>query len=183
MKWKMYIIWVILFTLLYINQVNARMSDLDIIHSETKTIQDHEGTVSLTVDWLKRPGELALTVEYFGYLTQEGMVNFYISVNGERREFITLRRETDNRAQKIKLLSFHPTKKIENVNRLMKLPEETLVDSLLFRNVPYYKQFGEMTVEIIFFCHSRWDGDGNKNNDNYRFKFQSPITDFAVDHF
>lgn len=161
----------------------AQIDDLEIVHTETQEIVDKEGSVKLRLDWLKRPGEMALTINYNGYLTQEGMVNCYITVNGEAREFITMRQELKNRAQRTRILSFHPTIKEKDVNRLAQLPEDTLVDSLLFRNAPYYKQFGTVNIEIIFFCHSRWDGDSNNNNENYRFSFASPIADFSVDHF
>jgi hypothetical protein len=126
---------------------------------------------------------MALTIQYNGYLPQEGMGNFYLDINGERREFFTMRQELKNRAQRTRILSFHPTIKDNNVNRLAQLPADTLVDSMLFRNAPYYKQFGNINVEIIFFCHGRWDGDANNNNQNYRFSFASKIADFSVDHF
>lgn len=164
-------------------QAGAQMNDLEIVHSETKEIKDQNGTINVRIDWLKRPGEMALTVTYYGYLTQEGMVNFYINVNGEQREFLTFKQEMKSRAQRIRLLSFHPTVKHKKVNKLAELPEDTMVDHLLFRNAPYYKQFGSCDVEIIFFAHGRWHGDSSKNNENFRISFESPITDFPKDHF
>jgi len=164
-------------------QAGAQMHDLEIVHTETKEIKDQNGTINLRMDWLKRPGEMLLTVTYYGYLTQEGMVNFYIKVNGEQREFITMKQEMKSRAQRIRFLSFHPTVKDKNVNRLAELPSDTVVDHLLFRNAPYYKQFGSCNVEIIFFANGRWHGDSNKNNENFRVTFESPLSDFAKDHF
>ncbi len=161
----------------------AQMSDLDIIHSESKEIIDADGSVSIRIDWLRRPGEMAMTITYNGYLTQEGMANFYLDLNGQTREFMTMKQEMKNRAQKIRILSFHPTQKVKGVNRLVELPEGTVVDSLLFRNAPYYKQFGDLNVGIKFFIHGRWDGDGNNNNENYLFSFTSPVTDMPQYHF
>jgi len=174
---------VFLAVLLATVQAGAQMHDLEIVHSETKEIKDANGTIKLRMDWLNRPGEMALTVTYYGYLTQEGMVNFYIDVNGERREFVTMKQEMKNRAQRIRLLSFHPTVKDKKVNRLAKLPNDTVVDHLLFRNAPYYQQFGSCNVEIIFFVHGRWHGDSTKNNANFCVSFASPITDFPANHF
>lgn len=175
--------WLTIFIIFLAATAGAQMNDLEIVHSETREIKDQDGSVKIRVDWLKRPGEMALTITYNGFLTQEGMVNFYMQVNGEQREFVTMRQEMKNRAQRTRILSFHPTKKENNINRLAELPADTIVDQLLFRNAPYYKQFGGLDIEIIFFCHGRWDGDGNNNNQNYRFNFVSNITDFSVDHF
>lgn len=164
-------------------EAGAQMNDLDIINSETRDITDADGTVSVRVDWLQRPGEMAMTITYNGFLTQEGLANFYIEVNGEQREFMTMKQELKNRAQRIRIISFHPTCRIENINRLMELPENTIVDRLLFRNAPYYKQFGELNVALKFFIHGRWDGDSNNNNENFRFTFTSPLTDMPKFHF
>lgn len=161
----------------------ATMADLNIVHSEVKTITDSDGEVRVRVDWFARPGEMALTVTYNGFLTQEGMVNMFLTVNGETREFVTMKSELKNRAQKIRLISFHPVVNEKGINKLAAIPQDTLVDSLLFRNAPYYSQFGDMDVEIKFFIHGRWDGDGNNNNENYRFSFKSRLSDFAMDHF
>ena len=76
-----------------INQVGAAMKDTDVIFSEVKQFVDADGKVEVKLDWLRRPGEMALTVTYYGYLIQEGMVNFYINVNGETREFLTMKKE------------------------------------------------------------------------------------------
>ncbi|MDD2998170.1 MAG: hypothetical protein EOM80_11105 [Erysipelotrichia bacterium] len=164
-------------------KAGAQMDDLNIVNTVIKEITDADGTVKLRIDWLKRPGEMLMTITYNGFLTQEGMVNFYIDVNGVTRDFMTMKQEIRNRAQRIKILSFHPVIRDNGVNRLAQLPEDTIVDSLLFRNAPYYKVFGPMKVEMKFFCHGRWDGDGNNNNENYCFTFASPITDFPQNHF
>lgn len=161
----------------------ASMADLNIVHSEVQTISDSDGEVRVRVDWFARPGEMSITVTYDGFLTQEGLANMYLSVNGENRQFITMKKELKNRAQKVRIISFHPTVVDKGVNCLSKLPDDSLVDSLLFRNAPYYKQFGNLTVEAKFFTHGRWDGDGNNNNENYIFSFESRLTDFAMDHF
>ncbi len=161
----------------------AAMADLNIIHSQTETVVDADGQVSVRVDWLERPGEMAITIIYNGYLTQEGLTNFFLSVNGEAREFLTMKKEMKNRAQKLRIISFHPTVLKKGVNRLAQIPDDTLVDSLLFRNAPYYQQFGELVIEAKFFCHGRWDGDGNNNDENYRFVFNSPVKGFSMDHF
>ncbi|HAE39884.1 MAG TPA: hypothetical protein DCG57_14840 [Candidatus Riflebacteria bacterium] len=164
-------------------QAGAQMNDLEIVHSETKEIKDSNGTINVRMDWLNRPGEMALTVTYYGYLTQEGMVNFYININGVQREFVTLKQEMKNRAQRIRLLSFHPTVKHKKANKLAELPSDTVVDHMLFRNAPYYQQFGNCDVEIIFFANGRWHGDSSKDNANFRVSFVSPITDFPKSHF
>lgn len=161
----------------------AATSDLNIIHSQTKTIIDANGKVTVKVDWLERPGEMAITIIYYGYLTQEGLTNLFLSVNGETREFLTMKKELKNRAQKLRIISFHPTVFKDGVNQLAQIPDDTIVDSLLFRKAPYYQQFGELIIEVKFFCHGRWDGDSNNNNENYRFVFNSPIQGTAVDHF
>jgi hypothetical protein len=159
------------------------MEDMVTIESQSKTIKDDDGQVTVKLEWLKRPGEMAITVYYNGYLTQEGMANLYICVNGERRNFLTMKKELKNRAQKLRIISFHPTVKKGGINRLARIPEDSLVDGLLFKNAPYYKQFGDVDIELKFFCHGRWDGDGNNNNENYHFKFSSSIKGFVMDHF
>jgi len=174
----------LLFTVLFTAaQAGAQMHDLEIVHTETKEIKDGNATISLRMDWFNRPGEMALTVTYYGYLTQEGMVNFYINVNGEQREFVTMKQEMKNRAQRVRMISFHPTVKHKKVNKLAEIPSDTVVDHLLFRNAPYYKQFGSCNVEFIFFAHGRWHGDSSNNNENFRVSFESPLTDFPKDHF
>ncbi|HMM61929.1 MAG TPA: hypothetical protein PKC25_17560, partial [Candidatus Rifleibacterium sp.] len=88
----------LLTVLLFITiEAGAQMNDLDIINSETRDITDADGTVSVRVDWLQRPGEMAMTITYNGFLTQEGLANFYIEVNGEQREFMTMKQELKNR--------------------------------------------------------------------------------------
>jgi hypothetical protein len=126
---------------------------------------------------------MAISVTYNGYLTQEGLANMYLRVNGEDRTFVTMKKELKNRAQKVRIMSFHPVLKVKGVNRLASIPDDTLVDSLLFKNAPYYKQFGDINIELKFFCHGRWDGDGNNNNENYQFSFSSPVDGFSMDHF
>ncbi|MGM0598269.1 MAG: hypothetical protein ACQETH_00510 [Candidatus Rifleibacteriota bacterium] len=159
------------------------MKDMEIIETQSQTIKDDDGEVTVRLDWLNRPGEMAITVFYNGYLTQEGLTNLYICVNGENRDFVTMKKELKNRAQKLRIISFHPTVKKDGVNRLAKIPNDSIVDGLLFKNAPYYKQFGDVDIELKFFCHGRWDGDGNKNNENYHFKFSSSIKGFVTDHF
>ncbi len=184
MKMLVKIIVLLLVAVLFITgRAGAQMNDLDIIHSETKDITDADGTVSIRVDWLRRPGEMAMTITYNGFLTQEGMANFYIDLNGESRDFMTLKQEMKNRAQRLRILSFHPTRRVNGVNRLIELPENTIVDNLLFRNAPYYQQFGDMNIAVKFFIHGRWDGDSNNNNENFYFTFLSPITDMPKSHF
>lgn len=161
----------------------AAMADVNIVYSQTASVVDADGEVRVRVDWLERPGEMAITITYNGYLTQEGMANVYLSVNGEAREFLTMKKELKNRAQKLRIMSFHPTIIENGINRLSRIPDDTLIDSLLFRNAPYYQQFGELVIEAKFFCHGRWDGDGNNNDENYRFVFNSPIKGFSMDHF
>ncbi|HOT28141.1 MAG TPA: hypothetical protein PLU72_08115 [Candidatus Ozemobacteraceae bacterium] len=153
--------------------------DEEPIGARAHTFVDADGEVSVTVEWLRRPGEFAVTIEYYGYLTQEGMVNCYLSINGISREFITMKEETPARRQRIRILSFHPT-----VGRgLRPLGPGEIVDYLLFRNAPYYPQFGKFEIELKFFANGRWDGDGNNSNDNYRAAFDCPLDTPAQDHF
>jgi hypothetical protein len=161
------------------------MKDTDSIGRASQTIRDTQGEVTVTLDWLRRPGEFALTIDYYGYLTQEGIVNAYLSVNGTQREFITMKEELSNRHQRIRILSFHPTAKVKgNANRLATIADSEVIDYLLFKNAPYYPQFGTVKIELKFFAHGRWDGDGNCNNENYCFKFVNPLKDtVALDHF
>jgi hypothetical protein len=161
----------------------AAMEDLKIVQTQIKTISDDQGDVRVRVDWFARPGEMAITITYNGYLTQEGMVNMYLEVNGEERQFMTMKKEMKNRSQKLRIISFHPVQRIDGVNRLARIPDDSLVDSLLFRNAPYYEQFGDLHIELKFFCHGRWDGDGNNDDENYRFDFSSEIKGFAMNHF
>lgn len=162
---------------------NLPKHDTDILYSKTKVFEDSRGKITVRLDWLRRPGEMAITIDYFGYLIQEGMANFYLSVNGIQREFLTLKQELPNRTQRIKIISFHPTEKVDGVNRLQTLSDELMLDSLLFRNAPYYKQFGDVQIEIKFFCHSRWHGDANNNDANFNISFSSPIDGYKLDHF
>ncbi|GAB4279978.1 MAG: hypothetical protein Kow0029_24260 [Candidatus Rifleibacteriota bacterium] len=181
--YKIYIIMFVLSALAISIPGNCSMEDMKIICSETQTVKDSDGEVSVKVDWLARPGEMAVTITYYGYLTQEGMVNMYLNVNGQERDFVTLKQELKNRAQRIRYLSFHPVINQKGKNILAPLSADTVVDSLLFRNAPYYQQFGDLVVELKFFCNGRWDGDGNNHNENYRFVFTSRIKDFPMDHF
>jgi hypothetical protein len=157
--------------------------DLEVISSQIKTISDDNGTVTAKLDWLSRPGELCLSLDYNGFLTQEGMVNFYLVVNGETREFMTMKKEKRNRSQGIRLISFHPTKVTKGINKLAQIPDDTVVDYLLFKNAPYYSFYGEIVIEVKFFIHGRWDGDGNHNDGNFVFKFSNPIKVKPEDHF
>lgn len=155
----------------------------DVIASQTKSIEDSNGKVSIRVDWLERPGEFALTIFYNGYLTQEGWVNMYLSVNGVDRDFITFRKEDADRTQRIRIISFQPMIAAKGGDQVKKLPVDTTVDYLLFEKAPYYAQFGDLKIEAKFFCNSRWDGDDRNNNGNFVFTFKSPITSFPQDHF
>ncbi len=160
---------------------NIRMlsADEEPIGTRAHTFVDADGDVTVTVEWLRRPGEFAVTIDYYGYLTQEGMVNCYLRINGTSREFITLKEETPARHQRIRILSFHPT-----IDRgLRPLAPDELVDYLLFRNAPYYPQFGRFEIEMKFFANGRWDGDGNNSNNNYKTAFDCPIDTPAQDHF
>lgn len=147
------------------------------IAKQSQSISDNDGKVTVTCEWLKRPGEMALTIDYYGYLIQEGMVNFYIEVNGEQREFLTMIKELPDRSQRVRLISFHPIrKKMEKgISALKKLEDHTLVDHLLFRNAPYYSALGKVRIELKFFAHGRWDGDSKKDNGNFVFEFTSPL--------
>lgn len=157
--------------------------DTDVIGRMTKTIRDADGEVTLTLDWLRRPGEFALTIDYYGYLTQEGMVNAFLSVNQTNREFITLREELPNRHQRIRILSFHPTTGKKGPKSLKKLAPVEMVDYPLFLNAPYYPTFGTVNIEVKFFANSRWDGDSQRGNGNYQVTFASPVKEAANDHF
>lgn len=158
--------------------------DEEPIARQTQTISDRDGDVTVELQWLRRPGEFALTITYYGYLTQEGPVNLYLSVNGVAREFVTLPVELPNRAQQIRILSFHPSRQRKNgPSALRQLDKLETVDYQLFRNAPYYQQFGKPRLEMKFFAHGRWDGDGNRNNENYVFEFDNPVSDIAPDHF
>ncbi len=157
--------------------------DLEPIGVQTHSFVDRDGEVKLTVEWLRRPGEFAVTIDYYGYLTQEGRVNCYLDLNGTRREFITLRENISDRHQRIRILSFHPTVSRGGSRGLKKLTSDELVDYLLFTNAPYYPQFGTVNIEMKFFSHGRWDGDDNNNNENYKISFPCPIKVQAEDHF
>ncbi|MEW6712118.1 MAG: hypothetical protein AB1403_20025 [Candidatus Riflebacteria bacterium] len=180
---KKIILFALLLTIIILLPGHTAMADLNIVHSQTQKVVDADGEVSVRVDWLERPGEMAITITYYGYLTQEGMANVYLNVNGEAREFLTMKKELKNRAQRLRIISFHPTVVEDGINKLSRIPDDSMVDSLLFKNAPYYQQFGELVIEAKFFCHGRWDGDGNNNNENYRFVFTSPVKGFAMDHF
>jgi hypothetical protein len=155
-----------------------------VLFTQTQEYADADSRIRVAVDWLARPGELALTIDYYGYLVQEGMVNVYLEVNGVRREFLTCQEALPDRSQRLRLLSFHPTTgTTKGPNMLKKLPGHTMVDYLLFQQAPYYATFGEITVEVKFFAHGRWHGDPRCNNGNFRFTFASPIKGEALDHF
>ncbi|MBP7634995.1 hypothetical protein KBA41_12570 [Candidatus Ozemobacteraceae bacterium] len=164
-------------------EADILIEDLEPIGVQTHRFVDRDGEVKLTVEWLRRPGEFAVTIDYYGYLTQEGRVNCFLDLNGTRREFITLRESFADRHQRIRILSFHPTVTRGNARSLKKLTSDEVVDYLLFTNAPYYPQFGTVNIEMKFFSHGRWDGDGNNNNENYRISFPCPIKVQADDHF
>ncbi len=177
---------VVLFSILFAIEAAvcaAATRDEDVIASMTRTISDNNGDVTVTCEWLRRPGEMAITIDYHGYLSQEGMANAFLSVNGVQREFITLKQELPNRVQRIRLLSFNPTTQVKGVNRIRPLGPAEQVDYQLFRNTPYYKQFGSVQIELKFFANGRWDGDGNNGEGNYVFEFESPLDDMPKDHF
>lgn len=170
-----------LFGLLSSYMANAEPDD--ILASQKDTIRDDNGQVTVQIDWLERPGEFALTIDYFGYLTQEGMANLYLEVNGSCREFLTMREELPDRTQRIRILSFHPLKKKAGPNMLKPLPKSSLVDHLLFANAPYYSELGKIHIEVKFFIHGRWDGDGNNNDGNFVFEFANTQKVQIPDHF
>lgn len=157
--------------------------DAEPIGKRAHTFTDLDGEVTVTVEWLRRPGEFAVTIDYYGYLTQEGRVNCFLDINGTKREFVTLQEEAAGRHQRIKILSFHPTVERGESRGLKPLEPGEIVDYLLFRNTPYYPQFGNVNIEMKFFAHDRWDGDGNKQNGNYTVSFGCPIKVPAEDHF
>ncbi len=164
-------------------EAESLIEDLEPIGVQTHRFVDRDGEVKLTVEWLRRPGEFAVTIDYYGYLTQEGRVNCYLDLNGTRREFITLRESDSDRHQRIRILSFHPTVTRGTTRGLKKLASDEVVDYLLFTNAPYYPQFGAVNIEMKFFSHGRWDGDANNDNDNYKIRFPCPIKVQAEDHF
>ena len=157
--------------------------DEAVVAEKTQTIKDSNGEVRVTWQWLARPGEMAVTIDYFGYLTQEGTVNLYLDLNGVKREFLTMQEELPNRIQRIRILSFHPSVNENGVNVLKTLPAADIVDYKLFKNAPYYPQFGKVRMELKFFANGRWDGDANRNNENYLFEFESAVSDRPTDHF
>ncbi|HNW36250.1 MAG TPA: hypothetical protein PKM25_15025 [Candidatus Ozemobacteraceae bacterium] len=157
--------------------------DEEVIGQQSHTFIDKDGEVNITLEWLRRPGEFAMTIDYYGFLTQEGPVNFYLDINGTRREFVTMGEELKDRHQRIRILSFHPCIEQDGANGLKPLASGEVVDYLLFRTAPYYPQFGKVDIEMKFFAHDRWDGDGNKNNENYRISFSCPIKAEVQDHF
>lgn len=159
------------------------MEDAEPIAKKSHKFVDLDGEVIITVEWLRRPGEFAVNIDYWGYLTQEGNVNCYLDINGTRREFITLQENKKNRRQRIRILSFHPTVERGESRGLKPLNPDEMVDYLLFRNTPYYPQFGNVNIEMKFFANGRWDGDGNNYNENYKISFDCPVTDSFPDHF
>ena len=188
MNWKSTIIKIMVVVL--VNFMSSAMATVPAApyqarHFVDKTIKSGDSEVSVRYEWLNRPGEMAVTIDYYGYLIQEGMVNLYLEVNGEAREFVTLRQELPNRKQRIRLISYRPLKEPGKVgsNALLDLGPHEVVDHLLFRNAPYYAEFGEVRVEMKFFAHGRWDGDLSNNNGNYVFSFKSPISGEAAFHF
>jgi len=140
------------------------------VASQTVAFQAAGRDIAAVFSRLERPGEFALTITYWGPLTQEGPVNLWISLNGETREFITLH-ELANRHQTITLLSFHPIDpKADGPARLPLAPWER-VDPGFFRNACYEPELGENHLEFIFFAHGRWDGNPEQHNANYTCSF------------
>lgn len=165
------------------DEIMMRSPDEEPIGTRTHTFTDRDGEVTVTVEWLRRPGEFAVAIDYYGYLTQEGMANCYLSINGISRDFITLKEETPARHQRIRILSFHPSLAGKSGRGLRPLGPGELVDYLLFRNAPYYPQFGRFEIEMKFFANGRWDGDGNNSDNNYKIAFDCPLDMPAQDHF
>jgi len=157
--------------------------DEEVIGQHSHRFVDNDGEVAVTMEWLRRPGEFSMTIDYYGYLTQEGHVNFYLEINGTRREFVTMSEELSDRHQRIRILSFHPSIERDGARGLKPLAPGEVVDYLLFRTAPYYPQFGKANIELKFFANDRWDGDGNNGNENYKITFPCPIKAPAQDHF
>ncbi|HEY9072204.1 MAG TPA: hypothetical protein VIV61_18230, partial [Candidatus Ozemobacteraceae bacterium] len=147
-KWRFFLLTALLICLVLTTASFASLTtdgngdDDQPLAQRSRTITDGDGEVTVTLEWLRRPGEFALTIDYYGYLTQEGPVNLYLAVNGTQREFVTLPAELENRHQRIRILSFHPTRVSEGSRSLRSLARDETVDYLLFRNAPYYPQFG-----------------------------------------
>ncbi|MFZ2959305.1 MAG: hypothetical protein WA705_20655 [Candidatus Ozemobacteraceae bacterium] len=129
------------------------------------------GEISVNLDWLERPGDFALTISYWGQLTQEGPVNVWISLNGIERNFVTLT-ELSNRRQTVRIMSYQPTTTdSEGKNTIRPLEDFERVDPEFFRNAAYYAPFGQNTLEFKFFANGRWEGDPTKSNENYVVTF------------
>jgi len=136
-----------------------------------------DGDVEVTLDWLERPGEFALTIRYWGPLTQEGPVNVYLDLNGVRRTMVTLT-ELPNRHQMVKILSFQPTRvDADGRTALRPLAPGEIVDPELFRNAAWYPQFGANCLEFKFYVNGRWEGDpkSQAHNGNWRVTFNPPV--------
>ncbi|NLM17167.1 MAG: hypothetical protein GX221_05555 [Candidatus Riflebacteria bacterium] len=149
---------------------------MKVIASETKSIVDNEGTVTLRLEYIE-PREMILSVMYYGYLNNEGPVNFYIDFNGQRREFMTMKTFFEDRRQLLKIISFNPLKIGKNgVPVPIDLPDSVQLDHLLFNNAYFANESGINKIEIKFFANSKWDGDGNRDNANYEFYFACPCS-------
>ncbi|MBF0545714.1 MAG: hypothetical protein HQM08_14820 [Candidatus Riflebacteria bacterium] len=133
-----------------------------------------DGAIQVKLDWLERPGEFALTVLYWGPLTQEGNVNLWVNFNGVSRNFLTLC-EMPDRRQMLVIYSFQPTIKSSDGNvQIRELQPWEIVDTNLFQNSAYYKEFGTNSIEFKFFANGRWEGDRKNNNQNWRCVFSPP---------
>ncbi|MBF0405825.1 MAG: hypothetical protein HQM10_00610 [Candidatus Riflebacteria bacterium] len=144
------------------------------LFSQTFPLNVLRGDVSVSLDWLERPGDFALTVKYWGMLTQEGPVNVYMNFNGVSRDFITLH-EMPDRKQKLVIYSMQPMVTDSNgIARVRELESWEVVDRDLFKNAVYYKQFGKNLIELIFFANGRWEGNPKENNRNWICEFTPP---------
>ena len=133
------------------------------------------GSVQVRLDWLERPGDFALTIIYWGQLTQAGPVNLWMNLNGVNREMIALN-EMPDRRQRLTIYSSQPTTTDEEgKTRIRPLEAWERVDPDLFRNAAYYPQFGQNRLEFKFFVNGRWDGDPERDNGNYFCTFQPPV--------
>ncbi|MBF0502738.1 MAG: hypothetical protein HQM09_21570 [Candidatus Riflebacteria bacterium] len=134
------------------------------------------GEISVTMDWLERPGEFALTITYWGQLTQEGPVNVWMNLNGVERGFVTLT-ELPDRHQMVRILSYQPTATNADGGTILRsLEDYERVDIDFFSKAGYYTAFGQNRLECKFFVNGRWEGDPGNNDSNYVFTFIPPVS-------
>lgn len=133
------------------------------------------GNVHVQLDWLERPGDFALTICYWGPLTQEGAVNVWLQLNGSYRELVTLN-EMPDRHQRVTIYSSQPTVTNEaGKTSIRPLESWERVDPELFSRAAYYPQFGQNHLEFKFFANGRWEGDPHRDNANYVLTFIPPV--------